>query len=416
MRIKKCRLFISRLFILFLGVIFAQVAKVSIAFAQEQSFQYDSSIQRSNFSTINPNYLSEIDDKIKNRRAAFIWNLRFDSQTLQTDKNNQSQIVGATTQTKFKYKIAENLDFKAKANLGLESGRSQSIFGDLEPSSGIYPREIKLEFRPIENIITLNFGQIHQRWLNEPLFIGNLGFPGASQKIEYKNEKIRLSATTQQLLPTSSTLSTRVSEKERMPNLFTETIDATWNISRNNFIIGSITHYKYNNLPSIVAYESFVYGNTVNAPDQKNSNFIYDFNGFLYKMTFEQKISNSLSAQFRWNTIINNKAPSTNGEAQSLTGVLANDFGRWIISGSYEKYFIESDPVPAFYNTHLLGHNNREGNSFELNFESKDWGVIFKTSYTKADLLNQTVERVDGLQQNNLETFYFSVETMYDFI
>ena len=34
-----------------------------------------------------------------------------------------------------------------------------------------------------------------------------------------------------------------------------------------------------------------------------------------------------------------------------------------------KNYFIESDAVPAFYNSHRLGHTNRTGNAFEFNVE-----------------------------------------------
>lgn len=387
-----------------------------IAHAADTEEIYDSSLQRSNFLSMDPIYEKTLKDQMKDRRSAFIWKLRFDSENLSTDDNIQSQSVGATVRTKFKYKLVDGLNFKAKANLGLESGRSQSIFGDLEPRSGIYPREIKLEFKPLGNYLTIDAGQINQRWVNESLFVGNLGFPGISEQVRLKKKSFEVSARAQQLIPTSSTLSTRVTEKEQTPTLFTESVDATLRLSSQNFMKGRVLHYSYNHLPSVVAYDSFIYGNTVNAPDINNAEFVYKFDGFLTNLTFEQKISDSLSAQVQWNTIRNNSAPSTNGEAQSINIWLSNDFGRWIVTGMYKNYFIESDAVPAAYNSHRLGHNNRIGNAYGLNVESKDWGIIFKGYYTKADLLNPTVQRIDGLQQDNQQTFYFAVETMYDFI
>ena len=72
--------------------------------------------------------------------------------------------------------------------------------------------------------------------------------------------------------------------------------------------------------------------------------------------------------------------------------------------------------MPAAYNSYRLGHNNRIGNNYGLNLESKDWGVVFKVDYTEANLLNPAARRLDGLQQDNQQIFYISVETMYDFI
>lgn len=390
----------------------------SKAFAQGQDVGtfYDSSIQRSNFLSTDPRYEKILEEQLGDRRSIFLWKLRFDSQSLETADNIQSQNVGATFRGRFTYKLLENLDFRAAGNISLESGRSQSIFGDLEPASGLYPRELKLHWQAVKDHITIDFGQIHQEWFNDPLFISNLGFPGVAETFFISTKTIDMALNAQQLIPTSSTLSTRVTERESMPTLTTESAQATIHLSTSNFLTGRLTHFRYNNLPHIVAWESSIYGNSVNDGDQNNAVFIYQFEGYIGQLGFEQKFTDSLSSQIQWGIIKNNKAPKEVGEAQSFRVSLVNDFGRWIIGGMYTNYFIESDAVPAFYNSYRFGHNNRIGNSFEINLESKDWGVIFKAHYTEADLLNEAARRIDGLQQDDQKTIYFAVETMYDFI
>lgn len=400
-----------------IGTTLLSVQTVEAVTSDEELILYDSSLQRSNFLSIDPQYQGILLEQIKNRRAVFLWKFRFDSQSLSTENNINSQNVGATVRGKFNYKLVDDLQFHAKVNLSLESGRSQDVFGDLEPSSGIYPRELKLQYRPFGDLFILDFGQLHQKWLNQPLFLGNLGFPGVKQTLGYANKRFAIDLVAQQLIPTSATLSTRVTEREETPTLTTETLQATYQISSLNFVKGRFTHYRYQNLPAIVAFESGIYGNSIGGFDQKNSFFEFEFDGFMTQLAFEQKISDSLSAQVQWDTIKNNEAPDSLGEAQSIRAWLANDFGRWIVAASYMNYFIEGDAVPAYYNSYRLGHNNRIGNAFELNLESKDWGVIFRGVYTEADLLRPSARRaLDGLQQDNQQTIYFAVETMYDFI
>ena len=384
--------------------------------AQASPPSYTSSLQSSSFFINNPEYEKNLESRLSHRRSLFLWKLRFDSQSLETASNIHSKNVGGSFRTKFRYRIVDNLSFKAKANLSLESGRSQDIFGDLEPESGIYPREIKLQWKPLGESLTFDFGQIHQAWFNERLFLGNLGFPGFSEKWSYQYKRLNIDLIGQQLIPTSSTLSTRVAQRESIPYLFTESLQAHFKISHSNFIKGRLTHYKYINLPAIVAFESFIYGNSVNAPDRNNASFIHGFDGFMTQMAFEQKFRSDLSAQIQWNTIKNMRAPDTHGEAQSLKLWVGKDFGPWLIIGSYTNYFIEPDAVPAFYNSFRLGHNNRIGHSYQMSFESKDWGMNFRIHYTDANLLNLTTQRIDGLQQDNQQTFYFSMETLYDFI
>ncbi len=377
---------------------------------------YNSSLQRSNFFLTKPKYEKDMEHQLSHRRSLLLWKLRFDSQSLETAQNIHSRNVGGSIRTKFRYKVIDNLHFKAKANLNLESGRSQTLFGDFEPGSGIYPREIKLQWKPLGNLMAFDFGQIHQTWFNEGLFLGNLGFPGLSEKLSHQYKSLQIALIGQQLIPTSSTLSTRVAEREDVPYLFTESLQAHLGLGRNNFIKSRFTHYRYTKLPAIVAFESFIYGNTVEAPDRNNAKFVHGFEGFMTQLAFEQKLGFDLSAQVQWNTIKNMRAPDTNGEAQSLRFWMGRDFGSWLILGSYTNYFIESDAVPAFYNSFHFGHNNRIGHSYHLSFESRDWGVSFKVHYTDANLLNFTTQRVDGLQQDNQQTFYFSMETLYDFI
>gem|GEM_PF-1396828 len=412
----------SRLLKLCCGFLFATTTLAPAAFAEDPMTKevpgdnYDSSIRRSAFLTFRPRYKEALREKIKNRRAQLFWRLRFDMQSLQTDGNIQSQIAGANVVGNFNYKFLENLTFESNVSVNLESGRSQGIFGDQEPGSGFYPRSALVHFQPFDDVLSLKAGLIQQSFFRESLFVSNLPFLGLSETLNYKSERIDLSLRLQQLIPTSYTISTRVGEKEATPYFYTTGLEGMIRTSRNNFLLGSVTHYRYESLPSVVAFNSFIYGNTVTNTDVNNAQFIYQFEGIMTQLAFEQKLSHSLSAQVQWHTIKNYEAPDDSGEAQVINLIVANDFGRWIVAGKYKNYFIESDAVPAAYNSHTLGHNNRIGHAYEIDLESKDWGVIFKGAYVQADLLNVSPTRIDGLQQDNQQTIYFAVETMYDFI
>ncbi len=396
----------------------AKFAPVSIKQIEspDSGAEYNSSIQRSNFLALDPSYLFLLDSATSERRSQFIWKLRFDAQDLRTDQNIQSTMAGANFVGRFRYRLLDNLRFVAKANLNLEAGRTQSIFGDQEPGSAIYPRAAYIEYLPIKDYTSLKVGLIQQRWFNEQIFISKLAFIGLSEQAQVSNRRFALGARLQQLVPTSYTISTRVTDREDTPIFLSESIEAKAILSKWNFIQGRLTHYQYQNLPAVVAFESFIYGNTVTNTDVKNAEFIYEFNGWMSQLGFEQKFSDSFAAQVQWNMFKNMKAPDDAGEAQAINLTLANDFGRWIVSGRYKNYFIESDAVPGAYNSHIFGHNNRIGQGYGLRLESKDWGIIFIGDYVRANLLNQSSRRIDGLQQDNQQTIYFAVETMYDFI
>ncbi|MCJ8277169.1 MAG: hypothetical protein HRT44_07195 [Bdellovibrionales bacterium] len=395
---------------------------VSPAFAKKakQSSSYDSSIQRSNFMAIEPRYEKYLDKQIEDRRAQFTWKMRFDAEGFQTEDNRQSQSVGTTFRAKFKYRLLDSLYFNAKANMNLQSGRSQDIFGDLEPESGFFPLETNVSWEPVEEVLTVKAGQIHQRWINEPMFIGNLGFPGAYEKLNINIGNISsIGVIGQQLIPTSSTLSTRVGERETTPTLFTATAYAKLGLTSNNFLNLYGTTYDYNDLPSIVAFWSGVTGNTIDGgqgTDINNARFAYGFRGYMGRAVFEQKFSNSLSAQIQHGVIVNEEAPDTLGQAQNTRLAIANDFGRWILGARFSNFFVESDAVPSFYLGARYGKTNRIGQSYSVFFESKEWGVNFLGQYVQADLLRDRGTINTSLQQDNQQIFYIKVETLYDFI
>jgi hypothetical protein len=376
-----------------------------------------SAMQRSNFLTIDPSYERYLLEQIKDRRTKFLWKYRFEGEGLSTADNINSQNVGGTVQGRLSYDVMDSLTFNARINLTLQSGRSQDIFGDLEPRSGIYPRALNLDWQPVKDRLSLKAGQIHQRWFNEPLFLGNLGFPGLQQRLViYEKEQVfSLKATTQQLIPTSSTLATRVAEREPTPQLYTSTLQGQYKFSPRAFVDGSVTHYNYSRLPNIVAYESCLYGNSVISCDPRSSQFEYDFNGYMTQLTFEYSFTRAFTTQLNWNIIKNLKAPDDLGEAEAIRVSAAYDFGRWTMGGSYKSFFVEADAVPGFYNSHRLGHTNRIGNQSQISLESKDWGVIFRAAYIKADLLTPSTV-VAGLQQDDQQTFFISMETLYEFL
>ena len=391
---------------------------IGTAFCFSSQAQYDSSLQRSQFMGRSPVYERNLLREIEDRRSIFLWQMFFDLQTLGTDQNTQSQTVGFNINGKLDYKVMEQLDFRGRARLSFQSGRSQDLFGDLEPDSGIYPKDLRLRWRPLGEDLELAVGQISQSWFNESLFIGSLGFPGLLQRWIFQRPGFKLSLTAQELIPTSSTLATRVQDREATPSLFTQSIEASYQISLSNQLWGRFTLFQYNDLPSKVAFWSRIYGNSASliGNDINNAQFLYGFQGWMGQWTFEQKFSERLSAQFYYSALRNNRAPVELSELQKMDLQVVVDMGSWIVSGRYSDYFIEADAVPAFYNSALLGHNNRSGNAYGIALESKDWGVQFAFEYYKARLLRDLGNLEGQLQQDNQETFYFTLETLYDYI
>ena len=360
-------------------------------------------------------YSSRLFRKMAPRRTQFAYFFALSAEDLSTARNTQAQTFGLGLGMKLKYRLFENLHFKTRGRFKYESGRTQDLFGDLEPDTGLYIGQAIVDYKPFGNYLSLRGGLVSQSFFRNPTFIKSLSFPGAKQAIYVNDRRWALGLVTQQLLPTSSTRSTRVQTREDTPKLFTESLMGMWVISKYNWVRLTGTWFDYDDLPAVVAFQSQRLGNNFNQGCTiNNCTFLFGFRGWMNQVMFEQKISKSVSARFLGNFLRNIEAEDTFNESRTLSATLAIDTGRWIFMPRYETFFIEPEAVPALYNDWLRGHNNRIGWGGELKIESKDHNIRLGLTYYDAKLINQQGIVADGIQQDDLRTLFLSMETAYE--
>ena len=395
-----------------------------IAFSQAGEDTYHSTIQDSRFLVPQPRYETKLWQSWKkddDQRVGLVWGLSLSGESFQTSSNIQSQTATYGFKAKFRYKIMDNLELRSKANLAFQSGRTQDIFGDLEPVSGIYLRRALLQWTPFGDWLKLDAGVISQRWLDNELFIrGGAGFPGARQYVKYKAKNYSVGFTAQQLIPTSATLSTQVAEKEATPTFNTQTLNGDVRLGKYNVGGAQFTLFQFANLPRVVAWESGKWGNNIvgGAVQDTNTRFRSNFGGWVSELWLEQKFTNNFSAQIGMDVIKNTQAEDSTGESQSIQLSAAYQSGQWVIAPSVNSYFIEPDAVPAFYNSSIYGHNNRIGTAYTLGVESKKWNTLFNISFIDSQILqeNGLTPTPVRTQPEDQQTIYISVETAYDLI
>jgi hypothetical protein len=197
-------------------------------------------------------------------------------------------------------------------------------------------------------------------------------------------------------------------DAERTPTFVTQSLYLKWS-DRSFGANLSANLFEYQNLPSLVAFESQKYGNTrtlISGPN--NSQFLYQFRGWFTSAGFNYRL-NSLLEPFAYiNVIKNEEAPETFNDAQLIGVGTKFHTTNYVFSFFYENYFAESDVVPAFYNAWAYGNTNKKGNGFELGMQFKKKNFRVRAQYYGADVINP-----NGLQQNQ-EYFYLGVETGYD--
>lgn len=334
------------------------------------------------------------------------WNMQLAGESF-ADEKQQAQTAGLELGGKIRYGLLPSLEMKADAGVALESGYAQSRFGDNTPKNGLDLREALVQYKPIQRV-TISAGAINQAHLNSPLLVSAQAFPGVLERVLLGTKEFNVEVKAQQAVPTSSTLSTKSVDAEQTPTFMTEGLTARMKLfDRVSFSVFGL-HYAFHNLPSTVAQESELYGNTVTEITAKQDKFAYDFDGFSYgggtKVLLTREIAWTLDGQI----LTNAKAPDSFNQGQlASSGLEIGLPGDIDLKPKGEIFFAESDVAPGFYNGSDRGHNNRTGWAADLSVTFKKAGFLVGGRFVRSDLINQS------LVQSRQSYIMLRFETLY---
>ncbi len=316
---------------------------------------------------------------------------------------DRSQLVQLAILPSLEINLLKNLKFSALGLIGLSTGRVQTRFDNPQFSS-LNLNELILTYSPVENL-GLSMGALNQNDLNTRMLIADRAFPGVQIKNKIKiSDDFEIQLKAQYSIPNSVSFETDRTNNESIPSFLTQGFDFKFNLDNWLKVKGNVHHFTYNDLPSVVAFQSGRLGNTVDGIQSAESNFIYDFDGFSQAYEFNLLLDPIFTARFDVEVIDNLQAPDSQSRSQ-WTG-LGFDwyFQNLIISPTVAYFFAEADSVPALYSDVRLGRNKREGFSYKLKLNFKKSGFSVSANYIQANLIQP-----DPVQ-NDLRTFEFLLE------
>jgi len=337
------------------------------------------------------------------------WSLGLNARTM-SDLTDSESYASARLNLLGGANLLKRLKLLGDVSVAGASGFSQSRFGNDSLGSGININEALVRINP-EGILGLDAGIINQRFLGSGLLVSDLPFPGLRQTLkgewEIVDSKLELGLRAQQAIPTSRTLDNQKrSEKESTPSFMTQTAYADLELTKNTTLQASLTRYQFRELPSSVAFESRLLGNTVPFSNASQSQFLFDFQGSLYTLNARQKLLSSFAIYGGAELLENDEAPSAYNRGY-LTQLGATwNFYDHELDLSIANYFNESDSSPAFYNSSSLGHNNMKGQAYALAFTYEDLFRV-RAQYSDTDVISPNL--VNTRRQNlsvALETLY----------
>ncbi|MCC7405679.1 MAG: hypothetical protein IT288_14870 [Bdellovibrionales bacterium] len=345
-----------------------------------------------------------VEDETIEKRLSGEWAMGVGGESF-SEAQDEGTMVGFTLRPRMTYKLTESFDIYADAKLQLITSQVQSRFND-SVQSGILPYEVAARFRPF-SFLEIKGGALSQGYLNAPLLITDRAFPGVSETLRAGSKKTYLEFIASQTIPTSTSFETMRVEKEKTPTFVTETLRGGLQLKNAFELTGSATHWKYGDLPAVVAYESSRWGNSTSGELPGNSFFNYDFEGWLAGAEACLCVLDTFKIRGGGYWLENTKADPSFNRGQEM--FLRADMGIMgaVVSPYYLQFFNESDTSPARYNSGARGHNNRQGDGFgiEILFRSYNFRVV--AEYLGSEVINPNAS------QEKLDSVFFKVETLY---
>lgn len=300
--------------------------------------------------------------------------------------------------TNFMYLLVEPRGLFLNGNVQSPSATSpkSSQFEVVEASANIH----------YEKTLELSLGALNQQKTSSGLLLGDLAFPAVRALGQYQflpGNSVGLFA--QYAVPTSATLSTNSKDFEKTPSLVT----AGW-VSEGR--IGSFVtntsgqYFEYKDVPSSVAGDSALLGNTTTSSSTSSTNdFVYLYRGYDVQLNSSLEITPQWSVGARGQWVRNIGAPSNLSDGYSAKVLSTFKTSNLGITPFYEYFRIAPDASIAFYNSSLY-QTNRIGSLGGLGLQYKKLFTVSASGGVRDALFESAVQTRENFYALKLETLY----------
>lgn len=285
----------------------------------------------------------------------------------------------------FERKIQDWGLLKVSPGFFFASGNGQGLIFDNRPRNSLYANQAV--FESVSDTAEITVGAISQRhlWLRSVVdpFIS---FTGVMIKpYLYKSDNFSLFTKHQATIPSSYTFSTDTTGSETTPKFYTNTIGLKYKndfIKRFNF---QLTHFKYQDLPQIIAVESAARGNLVDLTSSTTGFFRYQFQGYAATGFVKSHIVSNAFFIHHFEVAKNVQADDgRNTAVRTWTGIELPTSQNTSLEILAQYFRQESDIAPARLNFGV-DLNNRVGQGLRLTYNLKKEKIRFALGAHKSD-------------------------------
>lgn len=378
------------------------ILNVSIAYAENTSNKYNTYTR-----TPSQQNTLQTKNKIKEDKLTTEWRLRF-AGVGSNDEQSQSKYIDFKLDLRSKYTLHHNLVLDIQPSLRLISGQSQTIDGADKLENKILLSQAAAHFTPF-NFLRMSAGALNQRYIHNSLLVDDLAFPAARTLGQIKTDNIETGLAIETAIPTSTSLSTNTKELEPTPSLNSAEFVFKWS-NKDSFLKSNLGYFIFNNLPSSVAQQSMLLGNTVSNFSDAKYSFVNKYEGFeaSTEIQFQCNKYFDLISQLEYlkNTQVLDQDSSGYKVMLGTNLHLISNID-WAMKGSY--FSIAPDAAVAFFNSRNY-ETNRIGYSAEstLAFKKENFKVGIQFSETEV-MFNNPVQTKQKSLMIKMETFYANI-------
>ena len=347
---------------------------------------------------------TQLQGLIQRQSSPFQWKIQLGNEMFANEIEESNLFVGRGVLAG-NVNLSSSVDLIFNASLQAKMGRSQSRYHTVQGNAFSLSKAYLQWQRSGFNV---QAGAINQQHLNMPLLISSRPFPALKGEYQHSFGNLSLKVNLQQAIPVSESLESDRIEKEKNPSLRTFNLGSEYRWSPALKVMGSIGSFEYRNLPSKVAYESSLLGNTVPFPQQNNSQFAFPFRGYQLHLGLTGKIRRHLDGSIGFKQLENSEAPTGFNRGQLLYTQLSYSTSHGLLGLGGEIFYNESDSAPAYYNHKGYGNNNREGYKLFVQYDAYSSGIRMKLDFYNSNVIEA------NLYQNNQQILILSMETFYE--
>ena len=318
-------------------------------------------------------------------------------------ENARGQVAGLGLTLDLQHSINSNFLVKAVGGYTARSGYAQTRFGEIQPKGGIGLGEGSLQAKA--SALSIRAGIVNQAFWGASQIVDANGWLGSIQALKIGDEyTAELQAG--QSVPTSNQLEAKTTGTEPTPGFTVEMLKLGAN-PKNAWLGASVYggHWQYHNLPSAVAKESDVGGNSLIEVNGKTQ-YKYQFEGWLAGGSAQINFTEESNLEGHLQVMQNTRAPEAFNAAQTAGATATIGLpGQVSLATTLDFFFNESDVAPASFNGGA--HNNRDGMGVTLESDFKKLGFKLIAEFADISVINPhpLMER--------FQTYFLKFETHY---